>query len=451
MTTGNLRRQLGIWPTTAMVISGMIAVGIFLVPAGMAKSLGSPLLLLVIWLTMAGMALCGSLCFGELASRYPHAGGGYVYLREAYGTPTAFLYGWMSLMVLDPGITATLATGMASYAGHIYAMDPVAMKLLAITVLAVLTAVNIYGVRIGAWIIVLLTVFKVGVLAVISLLGFGLGLGDWSNFTPFVARPADSGPLFGALAGGIVGAFFAFAGWWDLNKVAGEIKDPARTLPRALLLAVGIVALTYITTSAVFMYLVPVSQVTSDETFAAQAGEVLFGRSGGILFSSVVILSIVGSLTGLLLMAPRVYFAMARDGVFLRFAGAVHPAFGTPYRAIAIQGGLASLLVWLGTFSQILDYFIFVAVLFIALTVAGLFVVRRRSAETPPYRTPLYPVTPVLFLILAAVLLVLLFGNSPVQALLGVGVTALGIPVYLLVFRKQSTQQRPSGEDHGLD
>ena len=451
MTTGNLRRQLGIWPTTAMVISGMIAVGIFLVPAGMAKSLGSPLLLLVIWLTMAGMALCGSLCFGELASRYPHAGGGYVYLREAYGTPTAFLYGWMSLMVLDPGITATLATGMASYAGHIYAMDPVAMKLLAIAVLAVLTAVNIYGVRIGAWIIVLLTVFKVGVLAVISLLGFGLGLGDWSNFTPFVARPADSGPLFGALAGGIVGAFFAFAGWWDLNKVAGEIKDPARTLPRALLLAVGIVTLTYISTSAVFMYLVPVSQVTSDETFAAQAGEVLFGRSGGILFSSVVILSIAGSLTGLLLMAPRVYFAMARDGVFLRFASAVHPAFGTPYRAIAIQGGLASVLVWLGTFSQILDYFIFVAVLFIALTVAGLFMIRRRQPDMPPYRTPFYPVTPIVFLILAAVLLVLLFGNSPLQAMLGVGVTALGIPVYYLVFRNQSTQQRQTGEDHGMD
>ena len=441
MTSVNLRRQLGIWPTTAMVISGMIAVGIFLVPAGMAKSLGSPLLLLIVWLMMAGMALCGSLCFGELASRYPDAGGGYVYLREAFGTQTAFLYGWMSLMVLDPGITATLATGMSSYAGHIFAMEPTAMKVVAIIVLVVLTGINILGVRIGAWIIVFLTVFKVGVLAVISILGFGLGLGDWSNFSPFVERPPDSGPLFGALAGGIVGAFFAFAGWWDLNKVAGEIRDPTKTLPRALFLAVGVVALTYISTSAVFMYLVPVSQVTSDETFAAQAGEVLLGRSGGILFSTVVIVSIIGSLTGLLLMAPRVYYAMARDGMFLRFAGVVHPTFGTPYRAIAIQGGLASLLVWLGTFSQILDYFIFVAVMFIALTVAGIFVIRRKQTDMPPYRTPFYPVTPVVFLVLAAVLLVLLFGNSPLQALLGVGVTALGIPVYYLVFRNQSTKE----------
>ena len=436
MTQDNLQRQLGLWPATAMVISGMIAVGIFLVPAGMAKSLGSPLLLLIIWLVMAAMAMSGSLCYGELASRYPDAGGGYVYLRESFGPQTAFLYGWMSLMVMDPGITATLATGMASYVNHIFPMSAVAMKMVAIGTLVILAGINIYGVRIGAWLIVVLTVFKVGVLAVISLMGFGLGLGDWSNFVPFVARPDDSVPLFGALAGGMVGAFFAFAGWWDLSKVAGEVQNPTKTLPRALVLAVGIVTLLYISTSAVFMYLIPVGQVTSDETFAAQAGEVLFGRSGGVIFSTVVILSVIGSIAGLLMMAPRVYFAMARDKVFLNFAGTIHPKFGTPYRAIAIQASLAALLVMLGTFGQILNYFIFVAVLFVALTVVGVFVIRRKQTEAPPYQTPFYPVTPIVFLILALVLLVLLFGNSPTQALMGVGVVALGIPVYHLVFRK---------------
>ncbi len=436
MSQDNLQRQLGLWPATAMVISGMIAVGIFLVPAGMAKSLGSPLLLLVIWLVMAIMALSGSLCYGELASRYPEAGGGYVYLREAFGSQTAFLYGWMSLIVMDPGITATLATGMSSYVNHIFPMSPLSMKMVAIGALVVLAGINIYGVRIGAWLIVVLTIFKIGVLAIISLLGFGLGLGDWSNFMPFVDRPDDSVPLFGALAGGLVGAFFAFAGWWDLSKIAGEVRDPTRTLPRALILAVGIVTLTYISTSAVFMYLIPVSEVTSDETFAAQAGEVLFGRSGGIVFSAIVILSVIGSIAGLLMMAPRVYFAMARDKVFLNFAGAIHPKFGTPYRAIAIQGGLAGLLVMLGTFGQILNYFIFVAVLFVALTVIGVFVIRRKETDPPPYQMPLYPVTPVIFLILALILLFLLFGNSPTQALLGIGVVSLGIPVYHLVFRK---------------
>lgn len=436
MSQDNLQRQLGLWPATAMVVSGMIAVGIFLVPAGMAKSLGSPLLLLIIWLVMAGMALSGSLCYGELASRYPDAGGGYVYLREAFGPQTAFLYGWMSLMVMDPGITATLASGMASYVNHIFPMGAMGMKITAISALVVLAGINIIGVRIGAWLIVALTIFKVGVLAVIAILGFGLGLGDWSNFIPFTERPPDAGPLFGALAGGLVGAFFAFAGWWDLSKVAGEVRDPTKTLPKALMLAVGIVTLTYIATSAVFMYLVPVSAVTSDETFAAQAGEVLFGRSGGVIFSTVVILSVIGSIAGLLMMAPRVYYAMARDRVFLDFAGAIHPKFGTPSRAIAIQAGLAALLVMLGTFGEILNYFIFVAVLFVALTVVGVFVIRRKQTEAPPYQTPLYPVTPVVFLILALVLLLLLFGNSPQQAMLGIGVVALGIPVYYLVFKK---------------
>ncbi len=440
MPSVNLPRYLGTWATIAIVINGMIAVGIFLVPAGMAKSVGSPLILLIVWLVMAGMALSGSLCFGELASRYPAAGGGYVYLREAFGAPTAFVYGWMSLMVLDPGITATLATGMASYIGHIFPMEDTQMKVLAILVLVTLTLINILGARIGAWMIVLLTIFKVGILVIISALGFGLGLGDWSNFLPLVERPADSGPLFGALAGGFVGAFFAFAGWWDLNKVAGEIQDPAKVLPKALCVAVGVVTLMYISTSAVFIYLVPISEVSNDETFAAQVGTVIFGRSGSVFLSTAVIISIIGSLTGLLLMAPRVYFAMARDGIFFRFAAGIHPKFGTPYRAIAIQGSLASVLVWFGTFNQILDYFIFVAVMFIGLTVAGLFKIRHKQNYAPDYKTPFYPITPVIFLLLASVLLVLLFGNSPTQALLGMSVTALGIPAYYFIFRKQSQQ-----------
>jgi APA family basic amino acid/polyamine antiporter len=437
MTTLNgLQRQLGLWPTTAMVISGMIAVGIFLVPAGMARSLGSPLLLLLVWMIMAAMALFGALCYGELASRFPDAGGGYVYLRESFGPLMAFLYGWMSLMVMDPGITATLATGMASYVNHIVPLGPAAMRIVGIAAILALAGVNILGVRLGAWLIVVLTVFKVGVLAVIALLGFGLGLGDWSNFTPFIAQRPGSAPLFGALAGGLVGAFFAFAGWWDLTKLAGEVREPARTLPRALALAVMIVTLTYVVTSGVFIYLVPIEQVTDDETFAAQAGEVLFGRSGGVIFSTVVILSVIGSIAGLLMAGPRVYYAMARDRVFLNFAGAIHPRFGTPYRAIAIQAVLASALVALGTFQTILSYFIFSAVLFIAITVVGIYVIRRRQTGVPPYQMPGYPVTPVIFLVLVTVLLVLLMGHSPAQALSGVGVVVLGIPVYYLAFRR---------------
>ncbi|MBT5874094.1 MAG: amino acid permease [Candidatus Latescibacteria bacterium] len=433
-----LQRELGLGPATAMVVSGMIAVGIFLVPAGMAKSLGSPLLLLVIWLLMASMALSGALCYGELASRFPQAGGGYVYLRETYGPQIAFLYGWKSMLVLDPGITAALGMGMAAYADSLFDLGDLGMKITAITVILSLAVVNMVGVRFGAWLVQWVTVFKIGVLAFIALWGFGFGLGDWSNFSPFVTQRPGSAPLFpDALAGGLVGAFFAFAGWWDVSKLAGEVRDPARTLPRALILAVVVVTLTYIVTSAAFMYLVPMQEITSDRTFAAQVGRILFGRSGEVIFSAIVIISVLGSITGMLMAMPRVYFAMARDGVFLSFAGKIHPSFGTPARAIAIQAGLAALYVMLGSFETVVAYIIFIAVVFIALTVIGVPVLRKRYGDTPAYKTPLYPATPIVFLILVTVLLLLLGGSNPLQAGLGVAVVLAGIPFYHLVFKQK--------------
>jgi len=290
----------------------MIAVGIFLTPAGMAKSLGSPLWLLIIWLVMGTMALSGALCYGELAARFPHAGGGYVYLREAYGPVVAFLYGWKCLLVMDPGITAALATGLASYAGYSLQLSPLGVKTAAIAAIALLAAINIFGVRFGAGLMRWLTLLKLGAL---------------------------------------------------------------------------------------------------------------------------IFISVLGSLAGLMMAAPRVYFAMARDGVFLRGVARAHSRFGTPARAIILQATLASLFVLLGTFNQIVSFFIFVTVIFIALTVAAIFILRRRHSGDLKYSAPGYPVTPIIFLVLVSVLLLLLGGHNPVQALLGVVAVALGAPVYYLLFR----------------
>ena len=450
-----LKRRLGLFSATALVVGEVIAVGIFLTPAGMAKSLGSPMWLLAVWLMMGAMALSGALCYGELAARFPEAGGGYVYLRQAYGPAVGFLYGWKCLLVMDPGITAALAAGLASYAGYVVNLSPLGAKAVAVGVVVVLAAINIFGVRFGAGLMRWLMLLKLGSLAVIVLWALVFRLGDWSHFLPFVEPRPGSEPLLGALAGGMVGAFFAFGGWWDLSKLAGEVRDPAHTLPRALALGVLIVTLVYILTSAVFLYLVPVERVTSAETFAAQAGEALFGRAGGRVFSSIVVVSILGSLAGLIMAAPRVYFAMARDGVFLRAIAVLHPRFGTPARAIMVQAALASLLVVLGTFNQIVSYFIFVTVIFIALTVAAVFVLRRpqgllsRQSSEPGYRAPGYPVTPVIFLVLVSLLLILLGGNNPVQALLGMAVVALGAPVYYLLFRDRLNKERLFR--HGLD
>lgn len=432
-----LRRQLGLGAITALVIGEVIGVGIFLTPASMARSLGSPAWLLVVWLIMGAMALTGALCYGELAARFPEAGGGYVYLRRAYGPAVAFLYGWKCVLVMDPGITAALAVGLASYVAYLLDLSPIGVKAVAVGAILVLAAISIAGVRLAARVVQWLTALKLGALFLIAVLALALGLGDWSHFVPFVEQRAGSDPLPGALAPALVGAFFAFGGWWEISKLAGETVDPARTLPRALTLGVATVTAVYILTSAVFLYLVPLERVTSGETFAAQAGEALFGRAGGSVFAGIVIVSVLGSVMALLMALPRVYYAMARDGVFFQALGAIHPRFGTPARAVALQAALASLLVLLGTFEQIVSYFVFITVLFVGLTVAALFVLRRGEQETPAYRTPGYPVTPVIFLVLVAALLVLLAGHSPLQAALGAGIVALGAPVYWLVFRRR--------------
>lgn len=441
-----LRRQIGVRTATALVVGEVIAVGIFLTPAGMAKALGSPMWLLVVWLTMGVMALCGALCYGELSARYPEAGGGYVYLREAYGPAVAFMYGWMAFLVMDPGLTAALAVGLATYAGYGLGLSPLGIKIVAIATIVVVALINIRGVRLGAGFIRTLAFLKLGLLAFVFLWGVGFQLGDWSNFTPFVSRRTNSAPFIGALAGGMVGAFFSFAGWWDLGKLAGEVKNPAHTLPRALTYGVIITTIVYVLTSLNFVYLVPLEHVTSGETFAAQAGEVLFGRAGGLIFSLIVVVAVLGSITAVIMSAPRVYFAMARDGLFIPSVAVLHNRYATPARAIALQAVLASVLVVAGNFKDIVSYFIFIVVVFIGLSVAALFKFRREDADGVRFLTPWFPVTPIVFLVMIVALLVLLAGDNPGHAFLGVAVVSLGLPVYLYLYRNKRLVERETSQ-----
>ena len=427
-----LKRQFGLWTTVVLLVGQSIAVGIFLVPAGMAKSVGSPFWLFAIWSLMGAMTLSGALCYGELAARFPEAGGSYVYLREIWGKPAAFLYGWMDLLVLDPGLTAIFAVGLTKYFVFLVPLSPNQQAIFAIAVVVVLGLINILGAKLGANFLKVLTFLKIATLLFIIILGFLGGFGNWNNFTPFFAVPADT---FGAFAGGIVSAFFAFAGWWEVTRVAGEVENPQKNVPKAL--AIGVVAITviYILTSAVFIYLVPLGNVTNDEAFAAQAGEVLFGKIGGVIFASIVIISVLTTLLAYLMVSPRVYYAMAKDGLFFRSFGELHPRFGTPHRATIIQIILACILILSGTFEQILSYFFFVVVCFIALTVAGLF--RIHKSEFSGYKTTLYPLTPIFFLVVTATVLLLIAMKNPVQSFLGVAVVLLGLPVYYLILGKK--------------
>jgi APA family basic amino acid/polyamine antiporter len=436
-----LRRQLGLASATAAVAGESIAVGIFLTPAGMAKSLGSPFCLLVVWTVVGVLTICGALTYGELAARFPRDGGVYVYLLETYGPAIAFLYGWMCLLVLDPGVTAALAVGLASHASYVLPSSAVMTKLLAIGVIWALCILNILSIRVSAGFLRWTTWLKLGLLALLVVWAFGFRLGSWSNFVPFVAQRAGSLPLAPALGAAMVGAFFSFGGWWDVSKIAGEVRDPGRTLPRAMLIGVLIVTAVYAIVSAVFLYLVPLKNVTSDETFVAQAGAVLFGHVGAVVFSGIVIVCVFSSMAALIMSAPRVYYAMAQDGLFLHAVAAVQPRFGTPARAILIQGMIASALVAIGNFQQIIAYFMFIAIVFLAMAGAAVFIARSRNANLRPvFLTPAYPLPPLMFLTLISLLLILLALHSPRQALLGTTVVLLGWPVYKLFHRATNAE-----------
>jgi APA family basic amino acid/polyamine antiporter len=431
------QRRLGLASAIAAVAGESIAVGIFLTPAGMAKSLGSPLLLLIVWLTIGILAVCGAMTYGELAARFPRDGGIYVYLLETCGRRVAFLYGWMCLLVLDPGLTAALALGLASYAAYILPLSPILTKLIGLSVIWALCALNIVSIQVSSRVLRWTTWLKLGLLGFLVIWGFAFRLGSWSNFVPFAAHRSGSLPLLPALGAAMVGAFFSFGGWWDVSKISGEIRDPGRTLPRAMLLGVAVVTTVYIIVSAVFLYLVPLAKVTSDETFVAQAGAVLFGPLGGKAFAAIVLVCVLSSLAALIMSAPRVYYAMANDGLFLNSVAQMHPRFGTPAKAILIQGIISSLLAVVGSFNQIISFFIFVAVVFLALAGAGLVVARRAGgSKVPAFSMPFYPLPLVVFLILMSSLLILLAGHSPREAIFGLAVVLAGIPVYGAFRRK---------------
>ncbi|HZI95548.1 MAG TPA: amino acid permease, partial [Patescibacteria group bacterium] len=358
-----------------------------------------------------------------------------VYLREAWGGLPAFLYGWKCLLVMDPGLTAALAAGFAAYVGVLVPLSPSGIKLVGITTVLALAAANLRGTPLAAGIIRLLTAGKLYLLGLLVFSGFISGLGDWGHFLPLLARRPGSAPLLPALAGAVVVAFFSFGGWWEMSKIAGEVREPSKTLPRAFALGIGLVTLAYILTSAVFLYLVPIESMASGETFAAQAATVLLGPPGAKALAALVALCILSSLATITTLCPRVYYAMARDGSFLAAVGRLDPRTGTPVRAIIVQTVLACLLLMIGTFDQIMAYFIFVTVAFLGLSVAGLFVIRRRGGSAPGFATPGFPLPAVVFLGSLVVVLVLLAGSSPMQAALGAGVVALGAPAFYLMRR----------------
>ncbi|HXR40347.1 MAG TPA: amino acid permease [Terracidiphilus sp.] len=440
-------RQVGVWAATAVVTGEAISLGIFLTPAGMARSLGSPALLGAVWCGMAIITLAGALCFTELAVRFPQAGGEYVYLRHGFGRRVAFLYGWMAAVVMYPGVAAALCVGLVPYVQSLVPLPGWLAVSLPALVLLGLGVLNFAGTRLSSGLMTALNWLKVPVLA--SLVGWALvsGHATLANLAPLTLRSTGSDPLTGAIAGAAISAFFCFGGWWEAGKIAGDVRNPRRNLPIAFTAGVLIVTAVYLLVSFAFVAVVPMEQIQNNTAFVAQFGQVLFGAQGGRVLSACVLLCVLGGLMVLSMAVPRVTYALAREEAGsaaesgpLAFFARLHPRFASPSNAVLLQTGMALAVLALGAFGRILAFIIFSAVVFLALTVATLF----RTAD--PVRRWWFPLAPIVFLAGSGVLAAMLLMHSLGPSLLGAAVVLTGLPIRWLLLRKRQVNPELAAE-----
>ena len=426
-----LPRRFGVWAALAMIIAEVMGVGIFLTPASMSRTLGSTSWVLGAWALVGVLSAAGALCYAELGSRFPEAGGGYVYLREAFGERCAFVYGWMSLLVMDPGLTAALGVGLATYLLVVLGASLSLVPVVAIGCIVVLATVTTLGIETSARVLRWTALAKLVTIAalIVAVIVRG-GSGDVS------AASAGGGiPPFPALAGALMGAFFAFGGWWDLGKMSEEIIEPRRTLPIALVGGIVAVTLVYAGLSVAFMHAMQGRPQATDEAFVASLGSALFGAGAGQLLAAAVVVAVAGSLTAVLLGAPRVYLAMGRSGVFPASLVRFDLRRQSAPRATLIQVTLACILVMLGSFDQILGYFVPAAVFFLGLSAAAILVLPRPPQAPTIFRAPWHPVPIIVFLVLVVIMMVLFAVGRPVQTAIGAVVVGLGIPISFMVVK----------------
>ncbi len=424
------------WFTAACVlVSNVIGGGIFTTTGFLARDLGDPGLILSLWLVGAILALAGAMSYSELGAALPRAGGDYVYLREAYGPLVGFLSGWASFTV---GFGAAIAASAVSFASYALRVMPLAedtslvAKSLALLLLWSLTAVHAAGVGAGGWLQRLLTTTKVAAILLLILGGLLLGNGSWTNFT-VRASAADSG--FGSLVVSLIFVLYTYIGWNVAGYIAGEIADPGRTIPRIMIGGTAFVAGIYLLLNLVYLYALPVTALSQPPLLpvAEKAAAALWGPTSARLVAVMLCISIAGAVSAMVWAGPRLYWAMARDGVFASWFEAISRASGAPVRAILLQSGWASFLILTGTFEQLVIYSGLVLTVFSAFSVGAVIVLRWRQPElVRPYRVPLYPIVPGLFIAVSLGIVSYSVIQRPLESLLGVATVLMGIPLYRL-------------------
>src|SRR5436305_1880182 len=491
-----LVKGLGLTSATTLVMGSMIGSGIFIVSAEISREVNSPALLLGAWLVTGFMTIVGALSYGELAAMMPRAGGQYVYLRESLGPLWGFLYGWTLFLVIQTGTIAAVGVAFGKFLGHFFpavaadnwiwhighvpAFHPFhissielgnmdvglnTQNLSGIVIIVLLTVVNIFGIRTGAAVQNVFTVAKVSALAGLIVVGVFIGrnadaiAANFSNFwrlgAPHSASGTAAGPFVGVLtilAVAQVGSLFSADAWNNVTFTAGEVKDPKRNLPLSLAIGTGVVILLYIASNFIYLAHLPfdgnmsgadvvsrgIKYAASDRVGTAVLQQ-MFGSSGGGLMAIAILISTFCCCNGLILSGARVYYAMAKDGLFFKSTGKLHPKYLTPKNALIVQGIWTCVLCLSGTYNDLLNYVIFAVLVFYILTIAGLFVLRRTRPDAErPYRAIGYPVVPALYMVTASAIALVLLLYQTRTALPGLAIVLTGIPVYF-AWRRQSS------------
>ena len=440
-----LERRLGLFDATTIVAGLVIGSGIFLTTGTIARSLPDPGWILIVWAFGGLVSLAGALTFAEMGALMPRVGGQYVFLRESFGELAGFLFGWAYLLVIQSGSIAAVAVGFAEYFNYFF--PSVERRVTAVSVILLLAWINYRGVRESSLLQNVFTSLKV--LAILGIAAAGIWVLDLAATVPSSERAAVSLgtlPSWTGFGVAMVAVLWTFDGWNCVTFNAGEIRNPRRNLPLAMLIGTAVVTLCYLLVNYVYVATLPVAELQETVRVAERTVTRLFGADATVVVVLVVLVSTFGSINAMMLSAPRIYFAMSRDGLFFRQLARVHPIHGTPAGAIWVQGAWASLLALSGSYDQLFTMVMFALVGFYAATGVSLFVLRRKFPEAQrPMRTPGYPLTPLLFIAVMGLVLANTLWESPTESLWGLLLVASGVPVWLYWRRKRLTDRGDPG------
>lgn len=436
-TSPTFARTLTLFDATMIAISGIIGSGIFINPYVVARTVETPFLILAVWAAGGVIALFGAFVFAELSTVMPKVGGQYAFFREAFHPMVAFLHGWALLLIVQSGATAAVAVAFSQYVARLLGLPEGEVTWLAAAMLLGLAGFHALGIKPGAILLNVITFTKTLALALLVLGAFLLTRKSGITFEPLTSPGLGGLPLVSAFFAGLVPAMFAYGGWQNLNYVSEEVRDPVRNLPRAILIAVFCVIAVYVSANVAYVHVLSAPGLAATTTPAADLAARLVGETGARVVSLLIVVSTFGFLNLSLLAAPRVYYAMAADGLFFRSLARLSPRFRAPTAAILLQGAVAAILALSRTYDRLLSYAVFADWIFFALSGVALLVFRRTLPDAPrPYPTPAYPWIPVLFALAGAGIVINVFFTDLHNALMGTAIIALGIPVYFVWRRR---------------